>query len=307
MKKVFAVLLPVFFCFTIFNPQVSFSAACKGLILWYESLVPALLPVMILSGLLLETGLAYAFSNRIARPFEKYLGISPLGVYALLTGFLCGCPMGAKTLADLRSKNRITKREASYLVLFCNNISPAFLTNFLVLKHMDSPGRMIPTLLILFGSPVLFGLFANHRYKSGLKTEPSCSKNKTSPTAIHFDVVDVCISDSIVNITKLGSYVVLFSIAVSAAECIPFFNPLFKALISGLLEVSNGIHTISQLSLGFQEKYLLLIACASFGGLCCAAQSLRMLKTIGIPIRTYLAGKLSVTAIALLMALCYII
>ncbi|MDO5539094.1 MAG: hypothetical protein Q4F83_03330 [Eubacteriales bacterium] len=306
MKKAIYFLLPAFFLFTVSFPEISFSAAANGLILWYESLVPALFPVMILSNLLLNTGMAYCFASFISPPFEHFLGISPFGVYALLTGFLCGCPMGAKTLADMRAQNLISKHEASYLVLFCNNISPAFLTNYLVLKHLDSSSRMIPTLTILYGAPVLFGLFSNHRYRS-IKDNSTLSKNKTSPTAIQFDVVDVCISDSIVNITKLGSYVVLFSMIVTAIGCIPFLNQFSGSLLAGLLEVSNGIHMASALPVCFEFKYMLQIAYAAFGGLCCIAQSSQMLKTIGIPVTKYISGKISITVIALLMTLCYLL
>ena len=39
------------FFFVLLFPQESFAAAGSGLLLWYETLVPTLLPVMILSHL----------------------------------------------------------------------------------------------------------------------------------------------------------------------------------------------------------------------------------------------------------------
>lgn len=305
MKKLICLLLPVFFLFIILCPQISFHAACSGLILWSESLVPSLFPVMILSGLLLRTGLAYRITSVAAPPF-RFLGISPYGVYALLTGFLCGCPMGAKTLADLCKQQKISRKEAVYLISFCNNLGPAFLTNYLVHKHLNASERMIPTLVILYGAPILFGLFSNYRYQNEKGLSVSVSKNKTSPTSISLDVVDACISDSIVNITKLGSYVILFSMVSAVIEFLPLSNPFIKAGLAAFMEVSNGIHMISQLPVPFRIKYLLLIACASFGGLCCMAQSYHMIKEIGISGKKYLSDKMAVTAIALIMALCYL-
>lgn len=305
MKKLICLLLPAFFLFTVLCPQASFQAACSGLILWSQSLVPSLFPVMILSGLLLRTGVAYRIASLAAPPF-RFLGISPYGVYAILTGFLCGCPMGAKTLADMRRQQKISRREAVYLISFCNNLGPAFLTNYLVHKHLQAPERMAPTLIILYGAPILFGLFSNLRYQTEKGLSVSVSKNKTSPTSISLDVVDACISDSIINITKLGSYVILFSMVSAVIESLPLSNSFLKAGLAGFMEVSNGIHMISQLPVPFRIKYLLLIACVSLSGLCCMAQSYQMLKEIGISGKKYLSDRIAVTAIALIMALCYL-
>lgn len=310
-KMIFGALLGTLFLLMLCFPRVSFEAAKSGLLLWYGTLVPTLLPVMILSGLLLDTNLAYLIARRISRPLTALLGISPCGVYALIVGFLCGCPMGAKVLSDLRRRNLISQEEASYLVCFCNNISPAFLINFLVLEHLKSASLVAPTLFILFGAPVLYGLFSNYRYrtearKPAVPEKTASEKNKTSAMAINFAMVDACITDSIFNITKLGGYVTGFAVLTAMSGLLPIKAPLAKALLSGVTEISGGIHAVSALPLSFPWKYLLLTAVSAFGGLCCTAQSAQMLSRIGISVRRYLSARLSIAAIAVIMAVCYV-
>lgn len=337
----FGILTASAFFFVLLFPQESFRAAGSGLLLWYETLVPTLLPVMILSHLLLSSNLAFLLAKCIARPLTALLAISPSGAYALLVGFFCGCPMGAKVLSDLRRNEQISQVEASYLAAFINNISPAFLTNFLVVRHLESPKLILPTLVILFGAPLLYGLFSNHRYRTRREKaaqtlrasaqsaenmqadhpdapkEPpragqrsgqifSGTKNKASATAITFAMVDASITDSICSITKLGAYIILFAVFTAMIDALPISSPYFAAVLSGITEISGGIHRIAALPLPFSWKYLLLIAVSAFGGLCCTAQSAQMLSCIGLPLKSYLAAKISVTVIAVIMALCFI-
>ena len=51
------------------------------------------------------------------------------GSYALLLGLICGYPMGAKLTADLFREGKITKSEAQYLLTFCNNPGPVFISS----------------------------------------------------------------------------------------------------------------------------------------------------------------------------------
>ncbi len=302
----------LFFYFLCF-PAEGFTAAAEGLLLWYRSLVPTLFPMMILSGLLLKTGAAGKISRIISRPLQKFIPLSADSFYALFIGFLCGCPMGAKTLSDLSDSNTVSQNERLLLAAAINNISPAFLSNYLVAQHMGDTALQRPTLLILYGAPVIYAFFSLPAFLKKMQTEKltknvSCSqtKNKTSPTGLQFSVVDVCISDGVSNITKLGGYIVLFSILASIIEHLPIQAPLPKALLLGMTEVSVGIHAVAALPLTFSVKYLLLITISAFGGFCCAAQSAQFLKNAGVPVHIYLRDKLFITLIALLLAAIFV-
>ena len=64
--------------------------------LWLNTLIPALLPFIILTDAMIKKGSI----EKILHPFQKVwqllLGVSSCGAYACLLGILCGYPMGAK-------------------------------------------------------------------------------------------------------------------------------------------------------------------------------------------------------------------
>lgn len=306
MKKiVYSAILCTTFLFLLLHPQKAVDAASYGLTLWYGTLVPTLFPVMILSNLLIQTNLAALLTLPVQKPLYRILGISPHGTYAILCGFLCGFPMGAKVLSDLYLQKLISKDEAAYLAVFCNNVSPAFVINYLISQHMPYAEQTLPILLIIYGSPLLYGLFSNYRYQ---KNHALCSIsiNKASFTAPNFAMIDACIMNGIQSITKLGGYITLFSVLTAMIDISFHSTNTLQAFLTAALEITTGIDKIASLNLPVHSACLLLTVFTVFGGMCSAAQSQSMLETIGIKLNQYLKSRLAITAIACIMALCYL-
>ncbi len=115
--------------FMIFHAGLVTKGAAAGLLLWYSAVVPALFPFMVLSSILSASG----GISWLMQPFTvvfRFCGLSADGWYVLLTGLLCGCPMGAKTCADFLAERRLSSSEAKFLFALCNHPSPMFSRRF---------------------------------------------------------------------------------------------------------------------------------------------------------------------------------
>ena len=158
MKKslLFLSSLLLFFCLLIF-PARTFFYACEGVNLWFHTILPSLLPFLILTSLLLETGAARRISARAEVFFQTVFGLSPAGFYALFLGLFCGFPMGARITAQLYEAEEIDRNEACYLLTFCSSPSPAFLSSYVILTAFS--GQIHPGFVfgVLYGSNFLTG------------------------------------------------------------------------------------------------------------------------------------------------------
>ena len=156
MKKslLFLSSLLLFFCLLIF-PARTFFYACEGVNLWFHTILPSLLPFLILTSLLLETGAARRISARAEVFFQTVFGLSPAGFYALFLGLFCGFPMGARITAQLYEAEEIDRNEACYLLTFCSSPSPAFLSSYVILTAFS--GQIHPGFVfgVLYGSNFL--------------------------------------------------------------------------------------------------------------------------------------------------------
>ena len=147
-------ILILFFSMLSF-PQTVFTGASYGLVLWFRHVLPTLLPYMILINVLICTPALHWICRITSTFLFPLLGTSYYGTFAVLTGFLCGYPMGAKTASDLLDTQKISRSEASYLLSFCNNTSPAFILSYVVAQNMKERNLCIPFFLILTFTPLM--------------------------------------------------------------------------------------------------------------------------------------------------------
>ena len=126
------IIIGCFFFSMILFPSLTLEGACNGLLLWFQTVLPTLLPFVIVSNLLISTNSIYFINQRIGWLFQCIFKVSPSGSYPILIGFLCGYPMGAKTIADLVKSQTLSKNEGQYLLSFCNNTSPMFILIFIL-------------------------------------------------------------------------------------------------------------------------------------------------------------------------------
>ena len=201
----------VLFLAMLFSPKAVFEGAESGLLLWFQVVFPTLFPFMLVSGLMLSGGGLVVISRIFGRLFSTLFATSPNGSFAVIAGFLCGYPMGAKVSADLVRSGRISRDEGAYLLSFCNNTSPIFIMNFIVWKTFDREELMIPTLLILIGVPAFLSLFFRRFYLKGRKKFPDLSdKKKNNVKLLNFEMLDSCLADSFESIVKVGLYIIFF-------------------------------------------------------------------------------------------------
>ena len=295
----------VLFLAMLFSPKAVFEGAESGLLLWFQVVFPTLFPFMLVSGLMLSGGGLVVISRIFGRLFSTLFATSPNGSFAVIAGFLCGYPMGAKVSADLVRSDRISRDEGAYLLSFCNNTSPIFIMNFIVWKTFDREELMIPTLLILIGVPAFLSLFFRRFYLKGRKKFPDLSdKKKNNVKLLNFEMFDSCLADSFESIVKVGLYIIFFSILIALPGKLSAGHPLLAGILPAL-EMTNGILMIHKAAPDLTVSYPLILGLTSFGGFCSAAQTKCMLKAASLPILPYIIQKLTAAAAASLLGIVY--
>ena len=301
-------ILILFFSMLSF-PQTVFTGASYGLVLWFRHVLPTLLPYMILINVLICTP-ALHWICRITSTFLcPLLGTSYYGTFAVLTGFLCGYPMGAKTTSDLLNVNKISRSEASYLLSFCNNTSPAFILSYVVAQNMKERNLCIPFFLILTFTPLMLSFIFRLFYRL---PESSCSFPQVTPgsfsnpsESISDSFLDRCILNAFESVTKVGGYMMMFSVLIQLlASVLP--NTIFSLLLYSSLEISTGIRLLFSSALYTTEKIILCAFLTSFGGWCCIAQTYSMISSSQLPILPYITAILVTALVTSLLISAYI-
>ncbi len=128
-KSLFPLFAAAVMGLLLFYPVLSFQGAKAGLLLWFHTVLPTLLPFMLCSSAIAAFG-AVPVLTRPMMPFFSHMSLSENGSYALMTGILCGYPMGPKTTADFLTAGGISREEAQYLLAISAWPSPMFLSGY---------------------------------------------------------------------------------------------------------------------------------------------------------------------------------
>ena len=307
-KKLFILCITICIGYGIICPDLLAKSAANGLYLWYHSVLPTLLPFGILSGIILRTGMYDAILERIS-PFLK--GIYPLRpplFYPLIAGYLFGFPLGSKLCADLYDLGKISKNEAVRVSCISNNFGPAFVVNY-VLAAL--PEGVMPDWMFLaigYGTPLLLGWFMLWGAPEN-PPEKNSEKMPASRSEITLKIIDDGIMNGFTTMIKLAGYIMLFSIAADFAGHLPLPGTALSGCVIGLLEITNGIYTVSGTEWPAEIKYLSAMAMVSFGGISGICQTASMLAKLQSSIRTYVIFKLLNAMLATLFTaalVCYL-
>ena len=283
-------LFILFFALILCFPTQSLSLAANGLQLWFQCMVPALFPFMVLSGILVRQGLASKMVGFLSPLFCRLYKISPNGVYCMLIGFLCGFPMGARTVSEFYERGELSKREAEMLLAYCNNIGPVYYISFL-LPTIGLAGSKLPVYLFgMYGIPLCYGLIL--RYSGFLLPHENAGTRSLIPPASEsiFLSLDQAMQSAINGITALGGYMMLFSMCNLLPEAISIIlkNPLppvLQGCLSCLFEITTGVGKLGD------RMPLFVLILLPLGGLSCIAQTKSMLKNTGLSLGRYLLHK----------------
>ena len=286
-KKIYiTVFLLITFCILTHSKE-SLAFALNGLELWFYSMIPALLPFMILSGTLVRMGMTEGFTTLIYPIINPIFHISRNACYVMVMGFMCGFPMGAKCIDDLLSRKMITLQEAKWLLAFCNNIGPVYFTSFAL--PLIGCKNLWPCVFGMYGLPLLYGLFLRYTIYRFPKNNVIEIQNNRCPGIGLLESLNESVSASLQSILLLGGYMVLFNLLMLLPKLI---MPNQAIYATPILEITGGLKLLGS----NMPVYSLIML--PFGGLSCIAQTYSCLAKTDLTIGPYIMHKLILTAIS---------
>lgn len=241
------------FLFVAF-PKSASEGIKRGLEISVFSLVPSLLPYIIISGIFQKSGALEIFSDLAYRFFGKILRFSKNGCGGFVLSLFCGYPSGAKISSELLQKGEISQKEAIRLFLAGSIPGFGFCVSFLNSKYENG--------LKIYFSYLITAIILNYILSFLLKKDDkfSCAKTKDIP---FYKAVTDSVKTASKTMTELCVFVCFFSALSSVMEKHLKNKKLF-AVANAFLEISSGAEQIEK----YFPKSTALYATVFFTGFC---------------------------------------
>lgn len=328
-REVFLALGTVCITITVvFFAEPSFSAALQGLRIWWDVIIPALLPFFILAELLMALGVVHSlgvFLEPFMRPLFRIPGV---GAFALAMGLASGYPIGAKIAGDLRRQSLCSQSEGERLLCLANTADPLFIIGAVGVGMFGFPELAFILCACHYISILIVGItFRFHGFaRKGTDTQEhtiakrslgqmfrtayeKLLETRENDSRSLGQILAHSIEESLRTIFLIGGYIVIFSVITELIQQIHLhtilfylLNPvlrhgdslptLFLPLLSGIMEITNGTALTSVSEAPLLYRIALTNALIAWSGLSVHAQTAAMVQGTDLSIRPYILARL---------------
>lgn len=279
MKRLPAVLVCSAMLLLLLMGDTANAAVSSALELCVTRVIPPLFPYMVLSSLILSLDLLEPLYRRILT--EKCFGLPKCAAPVLLTGFVCGFPVGASGAAQLVQDGKISRSDAAKLCAVSSAASPAFVIGSVGQWWSREYG------VILWLTQVLTSLILAATLFRGSVSDPD--GRKADSRAVPGVTESLCraVLSAAQSCLAVTAYITFFgTAAIMLSVVFPPLSPLFAVL----LEFSRGSSFGAQT--GGIFGIILTGSAVGFSGVSVLMQTASFLTPVNVPMKPVISAKL---------------
>ncbi|MCQ4637416.1 hypothetical protein NE619_11835 [Anaerovorax odorimutans] len=278
--------------FMVVFPSIAIYSAQKGIYLWAQSVLPALLPFFICANFL-----NYMGAVRVIRP----------SMFPFAMSVLSGYPMGAKIIGDMRKEHTISRAEAKRLISFCSTSGPTFMVGAVGVGMLGSAAAGILIAVSHYLGAVLNGMIYSFFFRKKSR-EPAAAAPQNRRNQGLLEIFTDAILSAFKSLAIILAYIILFMFLTDLMHMGGLFSwigyPPLKALAKGFFEMTVGCGALSEcIGLSMSLKCVLCTFVLSWGGLSIIGQSMSMLSGSGVGLPYFALTKLTHAILAGIIAL----
>ena len=287
-KNLLIIIILLFLFFEIlFNKLIIINTVMESLNIWVKAIIPSLFPFFVISDLLITYNFIDYIPNKIKKYICRLLNISDSALSILILSMISGFPSNGRNTHNLYNKGKISKEEASYILMYTHFSSPVFILTTCSLIYLRSEKLGIILLLSHYLSNVIIGILFRNINKPSLDNS-TIKEHKSQNFTIN---LIKSIRSSIDSLLLILGILTVFLIISSLIINIIHSNLYTSAIIRSILEMTLGLKYIANLNISMMHKIILFSAILSFGGLSVHMQVMAQIIEDKISCKYYLIGR----------------
>lgn len=287
----------------------------KGLSLWANCVVPSIFPFFVATELLMNTNFINILGKLLNKIMKPLFNIRGEGSFGFIMGLISGYPVGAKIACNFRENNICSKEECERLLSFTNNSGPLFILgtigNGMFGNSTIGLLLLITHILACITVGIIFRFWKTNSHSPNYITtkDYDYKKYKNVTFSNLGEILGKSITNSISTVLLIGGFIVIFSSIISIlrtsgilSSLVLVLTPIFNLLhidnsfiygiLTGFLEITNGINFISSINVKEISINIILTALLlGFGGLSVLLQILSITAKTDLSIKPYIYGK----------------
>lgn len=292
-KNLIVCLLILFFLYEIFeHTNIITNIFIESSKLWFYNLFPSLFPFFIITDLLSN----YGFINYISKIFGKIMKLFRLpekSSYAFFMSIISGFPGNSKLIKELLDNNIINEKQATKLLTFTHFSNPLFIIGTIGTMYLNNKTISLLILIIHYLTNIVVGiLFKNIYIEKNITLNNNNYHDKKAISKSFINTLIFSINNSLQTMFIIFGIIIFNSLLINLISVNLNISLHLKAIITGLLEITQGIKNISTLNINFINKITFITFFLSFGGISIHMQVFGILAKYRINYYIYLISRI---------------
>ncbi len=236
--KIKFIIFTLLLCTLFIFQKSNFNTVQTSVNVFLNSVLPSLFPFILFSNILLNSN-GLDFLKTIFRKKNNH-------ALAITIGFLCGYPMGAKTVSNLLNDKKINNEDAKFLLSFINNCNPIFILSTIGMCVLNNLKYGVILCISHYLSAIIISLIYFIHNIIHKNVQNSNNFKEETPKILHksfFEIIDESIKTSLKVLANIFSYITIFNLIFSCINEILQKTNISKNIIyfiSSIFEVTNG-------------------------------------------------------------------
>lgn len=283
----------VYFMITSSNKVIE--SVLFSISIWKDNLFPTLFPFFIVSSLLMNYGFVDIIGKFLSYPMKKFFKLPGCCGFVLASSLFSGFPSGAKYTIDLVNNNLISTKQAEKLLTFTHYSNPLFILG--MIGNLLLNNQKIAYLILI--SHILSGLITGIFFCRSLSIDNKVNNNfDNKKITINKNnksfgqILSTVIFDSLNTMFLLLGVVTIFLILTTFINSIITLPDYLKVILSGVLEMTQGVKLASTINLPLIIKITLITGIISFGGLSVHTQVISIISNSKIKYKPFLLARI---------------
>lgn len=310
-------------CLVIF-PKEGLQAAEEGLKVFWEIVLPSLLPFFVLSEILLGLGVVHFLGVLLEPLMRPVFNVPGVGAFALSMGLAAGYPMDAVITAKFRRNGLCTRVEGERLLAFTNTADPLFMFGAVAVGMFGRPelGVIIAVAHYLSSFSVGF-IFRFYNPSDKLKVSERAMRQegtilRRAVRALFAarredgrpvgQILGDAVKESMTTIFMIGGFIMLFSVFVRILNVTGVMGAIFPmvggvlklfglrpelsgAFMAGFLEIDLGCIAAARAAAPLAQRLILASAIIAWSGLSVHAQVASVVYGSDIRMTPYMVAR----------------
>lgn len=266
--------------------------------IWEENIFPSLFPFFVISDLLMNYGFVNILGELTKKIMNKLFYLPGEASFVIIASMLSGFPSSAKFVKSLLEEQKINTEEAEYLLSFTHFSNPLFVIGVIGSTMLKSKKLGFIILFCHIISNFIIAIVIRKKREVDTSTINIDKLFTINSNKSFIQVLTSSITKTINTLILLLGIVTTFLVLSTLISNLINLNDFTRAIVSGILEMTQGIKYISVVNIPLYLKATIMTVFISFGGISIHLQIMSILSDTKVKYKNYFISRVAHASLA---------